>query len=604
MNVPLKWLAEYVKLPKDLKVLTDRLTSVGHMLDKTFVKDGETVIDLELRGNRADMFGLIGVAREVAVVTNTSLKLPPTSTLPKVDKNTSLVNVQPSAKDLVYRYTAVKLAVKVGPSPEWLVKRLASYGITSINNVVDITNYVMVETGEPLHAFDYHRIKGGQLILRRAKKSEKFSTIAQGQVLTLSEEDLVITDQTGPQALTMIGGYNSRVTSETTHIILEGAVYNQANSRRTARRLKVSTDSGTRHEKNLDPNQVPLALSRAIYLLHQLAEGKVESLTSDYYPNPVKPKMLNFENGEVGRLTGLSLPLTSITHILNKLEFATKKTGSKTLAVTVPTFRTDIEASADMVEEVIRIHGYDLIPATPIADATPVPDTYQSFSTTERLRDIATHLGLDEVVTLTMVNQGEIKLVNPPDPDLSYLRNNIYPSLVNYAHRLLNLRQSQVAIFEIGKVFSQEGNKYSEHLRLGLAMAGKDIIIHNLTGVLQKAAALLGVENLPVKVGQVARVFWAEIDVDSLMQTLPPLANPYSIISQYPPIIEDVNVTYTGNYQELITKIKKLSNLITNIELVDKYENKLTLRITYHSNSQQLSSSNVAPIRNKLESIL
>ncbi len=604
MNVPLKWVAEHVKIPGDIKVLTDKLTAVGHMLDKTFVKDGETVIDLELRGNRADMFGLIGVAREVAVIANSALKMPPTSALPKVDKNTSLVNVQPSAKDLVTRYTALKLAVKVGSSPQWLVKRLAAYGIGSINNVVDITNYVMVETGEPLHAFDYHQIKGGQLILRRAKKGEKFSTIAQGQVLTLSEEDLVITDQIGPQALTMIGGLNSKVTENTTQIILEGAVYNQANSRRTARRLKVVTDSGTRHEKNLDPAQVPLALSRAIYLLQQLAEGKVTSLTSDYYPHPVKPQVINLEISEVARLTGLVVSLPNITHILNKLEFTTKKLGPKTIAVTVPTFRTDIEGPADIVEEIIRIHGYDLIPSTPITDATPLPDTYVSFKTSEKLRDVATHLGLNEVVTLTMVDQGEIKLVNPPDPDASYLRSSIYPSLVNYANRLLNLRQNQVAIFEIGKVFSQVGNKYSEHLRLSITMAGKNVTIHNLTGVLQKATALLGVDNLPVEVGQSNQVFWAEIDVDTLMPSLPDYANPYSTISQYPPLIEDVNVTYTGNYQELTTKIKKLSGLITDIELIDNYDNKLTLRLTFHSPDRQLSSSDITSIRQQLQTLV
>ena len=598
MNVPLKWLAEYVKLPKETKVLTDKLTDVGHMLDKVSKVDGETIIDLELRGNRADMFGLIGVAREVAAVMNTNLKMPEVVSLPQIDANRPLVNVQPSAVGLVTRYTAVKLSVKVGPSPKWLATRLKLYGLPSINNVVDITNYVMLETGEPLHAFDFHKIKGRQLILRRAKQAEKFATITQGQTLNLSSEDLVICDQAGPQALTMIGGLDSRVTDSTSEIILEAAVYNQANCRRSARRLKVFTDSGTRHEKHLDPCQVALALQRAIYLLQHHATSKILGQTSDYYPHPVKSKIIKFDIAEVARLTGLTVPPTAITKILTSLEF--KASGN---AVTVPTFRTDIEGPADLVEEIGRIYGYAHIPATPIADPMPVPNSYPSYQLGEKLRDVCTNLGLDEVITLSLVEGGEVKLVNPPDPGFGYLRRDISPSLIKYAQQLLNLRQPQATIFEVGKTFSKSGAKYLEHLRLGIAMGGKSLTISNLTGVLQTAARLLGVDSLPAQAGAAGGIFWAEVDVDKLQHLLPAYANPYSVVSTFPPIIEDVNVTYSGNYQQLVNRIKKISSLISQIELVDKYADKLTLRITYHSTSKQLSSEDIAPIRKKLESI-
>lgn len=594
MNIPLNWLAEYVKIPRDLKVLTDKLTAVGHMLDKVNKVDGETIIDLELRGNRADMFGLIGVAREVAAVTGSKLKLPAISELPKVDKNSPLVNVQPSAVGLVTRYTAVKLSVKVGPSPKWLASRLKLYGLPSINNVVDITNYVMLETGEPLHAFDFHKIKGGQLILRRAKSGEKFATITQGQTLNLSSEDLVIYDQASPQALTMIGGLNSRVTDSTSDIILEAAVYNQANCRRSARRLKVATDSGTRHEKHLDPHQVTLALQRAIYLLQQHAGAKVISQTSDYYPHPVKSKIIKFETAEVARLTGLTVPPTEITKISTSLEFKVARNQ-----VTVPTFRTDIEGPADLVEEIVRVYGYDQIPATPISDANPVPNSYPSYQVGEKLRDVCTSLGLNEVITLSLVGRGEIRLINPPDPDLAYLRPQISPSLTKYATRLLNLRQQRVALFEIGKTFTQTGNKYEEHLHLGLATTQ----FANLTGILQKAAVLLGIADLPAEVGETDGTYWAEIDVDKLQKLLPDYVNPYVVISPFPPIIEDVNVTYQNNYSDLIKRIKKISPLINQIELIDKYESKLTLRITYHSSTKQLSSADIAPIRDKLEGL-
>ncbi len=598
MNVPLSWLAEYVKVPKETKALADKLTNIGHMLDKINKVAGETVIDLELRGNRADMFGLIGVAREVAAVAGSQLKLPPVTPLPQVDKNSPLVNVQPSAVDLVYRYMAVKLQVTVGPSPKWMVDRLTAYGIPSVNNVVDVTNYVMVETSHPLHAFDYGKIKGGQLILRRARDGEKFATIQQGSTLTLSTEDLVISDQSAVQCLSIIGGWASKVTAATTDIILESAVYNPANCRRTARRLKTMTEGGTRHEKHQDPNGVSQALARAVYLLQQTTQAQVEGSTSDYYPKPAKAKTLKFDVAEVTRLTGLSVSPQMAAKILSSLEFKVKGKD-----ITVPTFRTDIEGLADLVEEIVRIYGYGQIPATPISEATPTPSTYPSYTLGERLREVCTHLGLDEVITLSLVKNGEIKLVNPPDPETGYLRSQLTPSLISYAQRLLNLRQPQVAIFEIGKTFSQHKSEYLEHSRLGIAVAGKATTISDLTGVLQTAASLLGVRAMPVEVGETAGIYWAEVDVDKLAPLLPHFANPYSTVSGFPPIIEDVNVRYTGNYATLVSQIKKLSNLITDIQLIDKYEDKLTLRLTYHSDTKQLSSADISPIRTKLEKL-
>lgn len=604
MNVPLNWLAEYVNLPKDTKVLTDKLTSIGHMLDKTTKVGNETVIDLELRGNRADMFGLWGIAREVAAATGSDLKLPKIAKLPPVDPKSPLVNVQPSAVSLVLRYIAVKMNVAVGPSPKWMVDRLAAYGIPSVNNVVDITNYVMVESSHPLHAFDYNKIKGGQLILRRAKNGEKFATVQQGTTLILSSEDLAIADQSSVQCLNIIGGFDSRVTESTTTIIVESAVYNQANTRRTSRRLKTITEGGSRHEKHQDPNGVVQALARAVDLLIQEAQGKIIGQTCDYYPQVVKPKIIKFEVSEVSRLTEASLSLSEITNILSKLEFKNKKLTPKTLEVIVPTFRTDIEGSADLVEEVIRLYGYDKVLEKPIADATPVPNNYPSFTISEKLRDTFALLGVDEVITLTMVSDGEVKLVNPPDPEVSYLRTMISPSLVTYVNRLLNLRHKQATIFEVGKTFTKTGQKYTEHLHLGIAVGGKGIAVSDLTGRLQKAAELLGVEQLPVTVGQEDNIYWAEIDVDKLVKLLPPFANPYSVISTFTPIIEDVNVTYMGDYDELIKKIKSLSELISDIELIDKYDNKLTLRITYHSAAKQLSSKDVSPLRGQIESLI
>ena len=575
MNVPLSWLADYVTLPKSTKELTDKLTMVGHLLDKITKKGNVTVIDLELRGNRSDMFGLIGVARDISAILNSPLKLPEVANLPKKDSQHPLVIVEKSAQALVKRYEVLRLKVKICPSPKWLIERLRLYGIPSINNVVDVTNYVMVETGIPLHAFDYHKINSGKLILRMAKKGEKFQTIQQGLTVQLTDQDLVVGD-----ALTMIGGMASKVTEVTTEILLEAAVYHPGSCRRSARRLKIFTEASMRLEKYLDPEAVEFALARAVYLI----KGEVVGQVSDYYPKPVKPKTIKFDAGEIFRLSGVEVG--NWQKILESLEFRVDED-----IVTVPSFRTDVEGSADLVEEVVRIYGYDKIPESPLSGQTPAPMTYPTYAFSEKLRNILTSLGLHEVITLTMVDQGEIALVNPPDPDLKWLRSNIYPSLVKYCQR------RKVNIFEIGNTFTGTAAKYHEHMCLAVAVRD------NLSGVLQKLESLLGVKDLPVKYGKINEIFWAEIDLDKLLPQVPKFINPYSIVSQFPPVIEDVNINYDGNYGKLLAKIKKISGLIKQIELIDNYDNKLTLRITYHSDTKQLSSSDISPVRQKLSAL-
>lgn len=603
MIVPLKWLSEYVKLPARTSDLTDKLTSVGHMLDKLKVVDGETIVDLELRGNRADMFGLIGVAREIAAIFNSRLKLPPTSLLPKTDPKSLLVQAEQSAAGLVKRYIAIKLSVKVGPSPKWLTDRLTAYGIPSLNNVVDITNYVMVETSHPMHAFDFAKLNGHKLILRRAKSGEKFNTIQQGTTLTLTPDDLAISDDSSVQCLNIIGGFDTRVTEATQNIILETAVYDTASTRRTARRHKITTEGGSRHEKYQDPAELPFTLARAVYLLKEIASAKVESELSDYYPHPVTPKSIDFDFSEVARLTGCQVPNSDIKSIFTRLEL--QIINNK---VTVPTFRTDIENTADLVEEIIRIYGYDSIPLTPISSATPIPQTYPSYSIQEKLRRHLISLGLNEVITLPIVSNRyaaptSAKLINPPDPDAAVLRHSLLPSLSHHASRWLNLNQPRVAIFEIGKVFSKSKNRFTETLQLGLAIAGKDQTMRNLTGVLQKLSALLKTKIDPI-IETYDNIYLAEINVDKLLLKLPSFVDYYSVVSQYPAIIEDVNVAYTGNYAATVEKLKKVSPLIRNIELIDKYETKLTLRITYHDPKKQLSSLDIIPIREKLLKVM
>ncbi|KKT76249.1 MAG: Phenylalanine-tRNA ligase beta subunit [Microgenomates group bacterium GW2011_GWA2_44_7] len=631
MKVPLSWLAEYVKLPPT-KQLTDRLTMIGHLLDKELEVNGETVIDLELRGNRADLFGIVGIAREVSAAFETSLIAPKTVSLPRIDSKSPLITVNENAFDLVSRFTALKLSVKIKPSPAWMRKRLEAYGVPAINNVIDITNYVMLETAQPIHAFDYGLLRGGHLTLRRAKSGEIFHTIQQGTNIKLSSNDLVISDDEKAQTLMMIGGFYSGVNEKTEETLIEAAIYNQGSCRRTARRLKIATDAGTRQEKNLDPYGVGYALERAVYLLKELADAKVTSETSDYFPNPPKQTEIEFDENDIFRLGGVVVPGKEVVKMLNNLEFKTEAVSDRVLKVTVPTFRTDVEGIADLVEEIVRIYGYESIPLTPLTDQTPEPDTYPSYSIGEKLRDLLTGMGINEVVTLSMVANelapGGIPLVNPPDPNFGNLRTKISPSLINYAQRLLNANQQRVSIFEIGKIFQKTIPKpvskgdsfsdiegYGESLHLGIAMAGKneeknwnnqprDFNIYDLKGILDRLAILLGVDKLNYEIGQAGSVFWIEINVEELMKNISQFSPLYRVISAFPPIIEDINIVSMAlPYEQLVAKIRKVSPLIANVCLVDKFNQKLTLRITYHSDKRQLSTQDIEPIRKQLQDL-
>lgn len=613
MNVPLKWLADYVDLPKDVKTLTDRLTSIGHMLDKVSKRVGDTVVDLELRGNRADMFGLIGVAREVAAAFNKTLRLPPISPLPKTDPKSPLVFVDPPAKDLVKRYIAVKLEVSVGPSPKWLTDRLMAYGLEPINNVVDVTNYVMIETSHPLHAFDFDKLNGRRLILRRGKAGEQFATIRQGTTLTLTPEDLAISDTQSVACLNIIGGLKTKVSSDTANIILETAVYNPISSRRTARRHKIFTESGSRHEKHQDPAELPFTLSRAVQLLRETASAKITSDVSDYYPHPVRPTVITFSPSEVTRLTGLTVPPTQLASVLTSLGFTVS--GPK---VIVPTFRTDVNGPADIIEEVVRLVGYDRLPHIPLSGPIPDPQTYPAYSLQEKIRDVLVSLGVSEAITSTFTSvsvPNSVRLVNPPDPGTPFLRHSLAPNLTTYAQKLLHRKVSRVILFEIGKVFTRVRNIYVEKLHLCLALAGsqsrpnwrapapRPLDIYDLTGLVSTFQRLTGWENLSGNYSSFADILTFETDL-SPFSHISDSTDVYSLAPAYPPIIEDINISFTHPYTRLVKKIHKASPLIQKIELVDKYGDKLTLRLTYHSDTKQLSSKDLIPIRDKLFQLL
>ena len=636
MKIPLNWLNELVALPKNKRVLTDALTSVGHMLDKVETVGGETVIDLELRGNRADCYSLIGIAREVSAIFGTKVKYPPVIDLTKIAKlkSTSLKVTTP----LVKRVGMVEIRnVKITKSPDWLSRKLAIYGISSVNNIVDLTNYVMLETGEPMHAFDLAKI-GNNLEIRLAETGEKIRTF-QDLTLSLTKEDLVWAKAGNILSVAGAVGEKYHSIAETTkNVLLEAANYDRANIRRTVYRHNLLTEAGIRHEKELDPNMVEIAIGRFLYIIKKYAWGKFKPEMYDYYPNKVNAWKVNLDFNYLRGLGGVDIPKKTIKKILLGLDFKILKQSKDGLEIEIPTYRTDVTCEEDLIEEVLRIYGYDKIPAHTLSLEIPKDITPLFIRQEEMLRNASVSCGFDEVISFSFVkedyskynldpevfDQKPICILNPPSPDIKYLRQTLLPNLLENAKRIINERGEELSLFEIGKVYSRLKRGYSESRKIAFIFWQKEtldfkVFKGKLGAFFNKVQTDLPeyvneVKNLPLSYsynlklenrvigfgGKIEDIFYAEIDLDEI------LGKERKYISKlwpkYPPQIEDITLSFPKKTMigDVIRQIKSTDKLINTIELRDTYNDSFTFRIWYQDPLKNLTDREVEKIRNKI----
>ncbi len=370
---------------------------------------GEAIIDLDIKAHRGDLFSVTGVAREVSAFTGKELHLPETKVKEAAPPASKLMKLEVRAPDLCPRYTArVVRRVKVGPSPRWLAERLVLAGMRPINNIVDVTNYCMLELGQPLHAFDYDKVAEHTIIVRRANSGETLTTL-DGVTRRLSDEMLLITDPTGPNVIAGIfGGERVEVDPSTTNLILEAAHFHPTSVRRTSTALGLRTESSGRFEKNPDIELTAVAIDRAAHLITEIAGGSVAAGRLDFYPEPVAPREIVFQPGQVAWLTGIAVSRNECIDILQSLGFGVHDAGDDAdgaLLVTVPTWRGDVEESADLVEEVIRIVGFDRIPARIPVGPLPEPLAVDWFAREDSIRDVLVGAGLTEIVSYSLTSR-------------------------------------------------------------------------------------------------------------------------------------------------------------------------------------------------------
>jgi phenylalanyl-tRNA synthetase beta chain len=384
--------------------ILDPATPLGQKLVDVL---GEVVLEFAIKANRGDLSSIIGIAREVAALTKQELRIPQPVLHEQGRPAAELVRVTVEDTDLCPRYSArIVSGIKIGPSPAWMGRRLLAAGMRPINNVVDITNYVMLEFGQPLHGFDYDLVRHHHIIVRRARPGEEMTTL-DGVKRKLTPDMLLIADPEGPTAIAgVMGGAISEVNDNTTTVLLEAANFQAANVRRTSVELGLRTDASSRFEKRLDPELTVVGANRAMQLMAELAGGTVHPGIVDCYPSPPQPRTIAFSTDDVEWLTAVKVTQHEVMDALSGLGFiVVPDEHSNSMQVTVPTFRPDIVESADLVEEVLRMIGYNSIPSTIPVGPLPEPQVDSWFEREYAVRNILIGAGLNEIVTYAMISR-------------------------------------------------------------------------------------------------------------------------------------------------------------------------------------------------------
>lgn len=474
-------------LPQDL--------SPGERLDAALGLS-DWVLSFELTPNRADCLSVLGIALEVGALVGAQVKIPDIELEEPGAPISGRFQVEIRDPELCPRYVARMVeGVRIGPSPLWVRRRLQLVGLRPINNVVDVTNYVMWELGQPLHAFDLDLLKGSRIVVQRAKPGEKFLSL-DGQLRELGPQMLMIWDGERPVAVAgVMGGENSEVRAQTKNVLIESAYFNPMSIRRTAKALGMSTEASKRFERGVDPEGCPRAACRAAQLMGSWAGGSVAKGHLDVYPSPQSRLTIPLRVSRVNQLLGTNLSAQEVRHCLELLSLEVEGGSGDTLTVKPPTRRVDLTREIDLVEEVARVWGFHRIPSTLPGRSLPLVEQTMEGNLESRIREILVGFGFSEVITFSFVDPNSfdrmglavddpmrkaLELRNPLRQDQGVMRTSLVPGILDAVHRNLHRRNSDLRLFEVGRVFLPKQGELlpSEPRRLAAAMVGRRNPLH------------------------------------------------------------------------------------------------------------------------------
>lgn len=524
MKISYNWIKEYIDLKQSPEEIAKLLTNSGSEV-KTIEKIGDDyIMDIEITPNRSDCLSYIGIARELSALTGKTIKIPPLKI--KKSKGKAPFTVDIKDKDLCPRYTARLIRdVKVGESPDWLKKKIVSMGLRPVNNVVDITNYILFELGQPMHAFNYDKIKGRSIVIRRAREGEKITSIDKIE-RKLEKDMLAIADKVRPIALGgVMGGLDAEVTGTTKDVLLESAYFKPTSVRRTSFKLALTSESSYRFERGVDPEMVLEASDRAALLIAEICGGKIGELvdkkgkaTGGGPERKREGKKVVLRIGNLNKILNLDLKEIYIRKALNSLSLKVSSSKKGIIKVLVPSFRGDIRYEVDLIEEISRIYGYENI-ATTIPKIVPHPERkLLSWRAKEKVIEVLTSLGLNEAITYAMITRvsvqkffgsaipGIIAVKNPLSFDQEIMRPCLVPGILNVLSYNMNRGVKDLKIFEIGNVYRKNlspKDGYSE-TNICIALTGlfsegwqrekRPVTFFDLKGILEKLSFNLGLD--------------------------------------------------------------------------------------------------------------
>jgi len=677
MKASLSWLKDYVDIKWPAEKLAAALTMSGAHVENMKKVGQDYCFEFEITSNRNDCLSIIGIAREIAAITGKKLKIPHTlnnqDTNPKKQTNSknqfSKFQIKILDDKLCSKYTGrIITDVKVGPSPKWIQDRLTSIGVRPVNNIVDITNYVLIETGQPMHAFDFDKIKGN-VAVRKAKSKETITTI-DGVNRVLEDGMLVIADDRGLIAVAgVMGGLDTEVSNDTKNILLESAHFNPASVRRTSRKLGLSSESSYRFERNVDRAMILQASNRAAIMLKKSAEGEIGTLV-DVGDKELSEKNISFDPERSNEILGIDIPMVKQKKILESLSFQVKSKKNNLFKIRVPSFRQDISQDVDISEEIARIYGYDKIPLT-------IPKIIGETSLVDKAglvkKEIVNYLsssGLDEIMTYSLISPDLLELFSPDKDRLARVSNplskeqelltqTLLPGVLKAVSWNINRKNKNLKFFELGKVYKRIRNReFQEEPDLCVAITGlaednwlsqkREEAFFDLKGIIvglfekigirgvkfvstneksyfaQGVAIIYKNQNIGImgELGEnILKKFDIEQNVYALELTLSDviegamLEKVFKPIPKYPSITRDISLIIGKNIpaESIIKTIREInSGLIKEITLMDAYAGKqipqgnraFLYRIEYRDDFRTLTDSEVEEQHKNLREIL
>jgi len=655
MKISYEWLREYINTKIRAERLSHLLTMAGHEVTAQEERDKDIILDIEVTPNRSDCLSYTGIARELSAITGKELMLPSPKIVSKKSQGPEK-KVTIEDKKSCMRYSArIITDLQVGPSPKWLIKRIESMGLRPVNNIVDITNFVLFETGQPLHAFDLDKING-DVVVRDAKTHEKITTIDDVE-RELKPNMLVISDSTKPIAVAgIMGGKATEVTERTKNILLESAHFNAISVRRTALALGLSSDSSYRFERGVDLEGVVLASERAASLIADIAKGSIGALV-DAGSKKKERSAIKLRLAYLNKILGTALVAEDVKRALKQLGFSVN--GSLNMSVMPPSFRDDVTREADLIEEVARIYGYETIslqaPSVITTDEDPAPKDFLRKKKVTKEALVA--LGFNEILTYSMLSkkaiedmmlpqEGLIEIRNPLSKEQQVMRSSLLPGAIKTISYNVNRQIQSLRIFELSDIYFEKAASYNEEPSLVMAQYGKsskgvsykETTLFQLKGAVVALFAKLGIKHIDfektahplfvqdetvgilsegVMLGVLGRIrpdildrfdinndlCVCEINFNTLADNAS-LGRSYKALPRFPFSYRDVSfaLSSTVSYKELVSFMKNTGgSLVENIELLSEYcgdqigvgQRGLALRVVYRSKEKTLEEEEI-----------